>query len=60
MNRLLDRVAIITGAGGGIGRGIARRFASEGASVVIADINAEMGQQTAAEISRDFGTRPWP
>jgi len=57
MNRLLDRVAIITGAGGGIGRGIARRFASEGASVVIADINAEMGQQTAAEISRDFGTK---
>ncbi len=57
MNRLSDKVAIITGAGGGIGRGIARRFASEGAAVVIADINAEMGQRTAAEISKDFGTK---
>ena len=60
MNRLLDRVAIITGAGDGIGKGIARRFASEGAMTVIAELNTESGQRTAAEISRDFGTRALP
>ncbi|MSZ15020.1 MAG: SDR family NAD(P)-dependent oxidoreductase, partial [Actinobacteria bacterium] len=37
--RLLDRVAVITGAGDGIGKGIARRFAQEGARVVIAEID---------------------
>lgn len=57
MNRLLDKVAIITGAGEGIGQGVARRFASEGAAVVIAEINAEAGQRAAEDISRDFGTR---
>lgn len=57
MNRLLNKVAIVTGAGDGIGRGIARRFASEGASVVIAELKAEAGERTAAEISRDFGTK---
>ncbi len=57
MNRLLDKVAIVTGAGDGIGRGIARRFASEGASVVIAELKPEAGQKTAAEISQDFGTK---
>jgi NAD(P)-dependent dehydrogenase (short-subunit alcohol dehydrogenase family) len=57
MNRLLDKVAIVTGAGQGIGRGIARRFASEGAAVVIAEINAETGQRTAKEIKSDFGTK---
>jgi NAD(P)-dependent dehydrogenase (short-subunit alcohol dehydrogenase family) len=57
MNRLLDKVAIITGAGQGIGRGIARRFASEGAVAVIAEINAETGRPTAEEISADFGVK---
>ncbi len=60
MDRLQGRVAIITGAGYGIGLGVARRFASEGAAVVIAEINAEACQRTAAEISRDFGTRALP
>ena len=41
MNRLQDRVALITGAGAGIGKGVARRFAAEGASLWLADINAE-------------------
>ena len=43
MNRLHDKVAIVTGAGEGIGRGVARCFAAEGAHVVIAKINQETG-----------------
>ncbi len=50
MQRLKDRVAIVTGAGQGIGRGIARRFAREGARVVVAEINAETGPRTTAEL----------
>ena len=57
MDRLRDKVAIITGAGQGIGRGIARRFASEGAAMVIAEIDAEQGQRTAKEIEFEFGTK---
>lgn len=56
MDRLADKVALITGAGQGIGRGIARRFASEGARVVIAEINSDLGAASAAEIVADFGT----
>ena len=41
--QLEDRVAVITGAGEGIGRGIASAFVKEGAKVVIAEINAELG-----------------
>ena len=37
--RLKDKVSIITGAGQGIGEAYARRFATEGATVVVADIN---------------------
>lgn len=48
--KLQGKVAIITGAASGIGRASAIAFAREGASVVIADKNAEAGQKTAAEI----------
>lgn len=48
--RLRDRVAIVTGAGTGIGRAIAMKFAEEGASIVVADINGENGQKAAEEI----------
>src|SRR5258708_7736231 len=48
--RLKDKVAIITGAGQGIGEAYARRFAAEGAKVVVADVNAEKGGAVAAAI----------
>ncbi len=53
--RLRDRVAIITGAASGIGRATALRFASEGAAVVIADINRAGGRSCAEEISASGG-----
>ena len=50
MGLLKDKVALITGAGGGIGRGVAHSFAREGAAVVIAEINEGTGAQVAREI----------
>jgi NAD(P)-dependent dehydrogenase (short-subunit alcohol dehydrogenase family) len=44
--RLKDKVALITGAGGGIGRESALLFAKEGASVVVVDVNDEAGNET--------------
>ncbi len=48
--RLKDRKAIVTGAGQGIGRSIALKMASEGAHVVIADVNRDSGNQTKKEV----------
>jgi len=48
--KLDGRVAIVTGAGQGIGRAIAARLREEGASVIVADKNAETAEKTAAEI----------
>ncbi|GAB2687581.1 3-oxoacyl-ACP reductase [Nocardia thraciensis] len=50
MQRLQDRVAVITGGGSGIGLATARRFAQEGAKVVVADIDATSGEAAAAEV----------
>jgi 3-oxoacyl-[acyl-carrier protein] reductase len=50
MSRLKDKVAVITGAAAGFGEGMARRFAEEGAKVVVADLNAKGAERVAAEI----------
>src|SRR5271157_3558602 len=50
--RLQDKVAIITGAGSGIGKATALLFADEGAKVVVVDCNAAGGERTVAEIER--------
>jgi 3-hydroxybutyrate dehydrogenase len=49
--KLANKIAVITGAAGGIGRGIAMRFVSEGAKVAIADLNSEAAEATAAAIN---------
>jgi 3-oxoacyl-[acyl-carrier protein] reductase len=48
--RLADRVAIVTGGGSGLGAGIARRFAREGARVIVADVKLEAAKSVAAEL----------
>ena len=48
--RLQGKIAIVTGAGSGFGAGIARKFAAEGAQVIVADINAAAAEAVAAEI----------
>ena len=55
MHELKDKVAIVTGGGGGIGGAIARHFAREGAKIAVADINAESAQQRVAEITGQGG-----
>ncbi|HEV3010651.1 MAG TPA: SDR family oxidoreductase [Burkholderiales bacterium] len=52
--RLKDKVAIVTGAGSGFGAGIARRFSEEGATVIVADINAAAGERMAREVEGKF------
>ena len=51
---LSGKIALITGAAGGIGAEIARRFQEEGASVFVGDLNREAGEKTAASIGAVF------
>ncbi len=55
MKTLENKIAIITGAGSGIGRAISLLYAAEGARLVITDIDEKGGNETAAEISRNRG-----
>jgi len=55
MNRVSGKVALVTGAAMGMGRSHAMMLAREGAKVVVADQNKEIGQQTASEIQRNGG-----
>src|SRR5580658_2721544 len=54
---LKDKVAIVTGGAGGIGRATVERFIAEGARVVIADIDAEAGHALARELGDDAAFR---
>jgi NAD(P)-dependent dehydrogenase (short-subunit alcohol dehydrogenase family) len=56
MDRLKNKVACITGAGSGIGRATALRFASEGASVLVTDLRAEAADSVVREIEAAGGT----
>ena len=58
MNQLANQIAVVTGAGRGIGRAIALTFASEGADLVCVSRTAENAEKVAAEI-RALGRRAW-
>ena len=55
MGKLEKKVAVITGAASGIGRATAIRFAGEGASVVIADLNKEGGEAAVRDCKENGG-----
>lgn len=54
LRRMVGRVVLITGGGGGIARGIARAYADEGAQLILTDIFPEGMERTKAELEREF------
>ncbi len=58
MSQLANQIAVVTGAGRGIGRGIALKFAAEGADIVCVSRTAENSEKVAAEV-RALGRRAW-
>ena len=58
MSQLTNQIAVVTGAGRGIGRAIALKFANEGADVVVVSRTAENSEKVAAEI-RALGRQAW-
>jgi len=54
--RLADAVAVVTGGGRGIGAATCRRFAEEGADVVVADVLSEAAKSVAADLEDEFGS----
>ena len=55
MKTLENKVAVVTGGGSGIGRSICLLYAAEGARVVVSDINEQVGQETASQITSAGG-----
>jgi NAD(P)-dependent dehydrogenase (short-subunit alcohol dehydrogenase family) len=55
IGRLADKVAVVTGAGSGMGRAIAILFAKEGAKVVVSDVKLDIAEATVAEIKSNDG-----
>lgn len=53
--RVKDKSIIVTGSGGGIGEGIAKRLAAEGAQVIVNDINVALGEKVVADIVKAGG-----
>ena len=58
MNELANQIAVVTGAGRGIGQAIALKLASEGADIVAVDLKAEFLQQTVEEVQK-LGRKAW-
>ena len=56
---LQDKVVVITGAGSGIGRACAYEFASQGAKVVVADIDSVAAKRTATKLADRPSLSPW-
>ena len=57
MNRLSDKTALVTGAGAGIGRAVARAFAAEGARVAVTDLDGEGAAETVRLVEAEDGHR---